>query len=138
MDHLFKWATDIRFTRAPEIRPTYPQYLADLDISVAYHTKLVSFARQFFQFAQRRWPDRYERVDHIYLDSLRSNLKEKEVKRRQIYTLGGCARPGGRRTAFACPKSASGPPWHSSSSLGCASAPSPRCRWRPSIGIKRR
>ncbi len=87
MDHLLKWATDIRLTRAPEIRPVYPQYLADLDFSVAYHTKQLSFTRQFFQFAQRHWPDRYERVDHIYLDSLRSNLKEKEVKHQQIYTL---------------------------------------------------
>ena len=88
MDHLLQWATDICFTRAPKIRPTYPQYLADLDISVAYHTKLVSYARQFFQFARRHWPDRYERVDQVYLDSLRSNLKEREVKRRKIYSLG--------------------------------------------------
>ena len=87
MNHLLEWATDICLTRAPDIRPTLPRYLADLDISVVYHTKLLSFARQFFEFAIRRWPDRYERVDHIYLDSLRSNLKEKEIKRRKIYTL---------------------------------------------------
>lgn len=87
MDQLLKWATNIRFTRAPEIRPTYPQYLADRGISVSYHTKQLSFVRQFFEFALQRWPGRYERVDHIYLDSLRSNLKEKEIKRRKIYTL---------------------------------------------------
>ena len=87
MDRLLKWATDIRFTRAPELRPTYPQYLANRGISVSYHTKQLSFVRQFFEFALRRWPGRYERVNHVYVDSLRSNLKEKEVKRLQIYTL---------------------------------------------------
>jgi integrase len=87
MDHLLKWATDTRFTRAPEIRPTLPHYLADLGVSVVYHIKLLSFARQFFEFALRRWPEHYERVDYVYLDSLRSNLRESTVKKKKIYTL---------------------------------------------------
>ena len=87
MNHLLEWATDICFTRAPEIRPTLPCHLDALDFSVVYHSKLLSFARQFFEFARRRWPGRYVRVDHIYLDSLRSNRQEEEVKRWRIYTL---------------------------------------------------
>ena len=88
MNRLLEWGTDIRFPDAPKIRPTLPRYLAEFDISVTYHAKLLAFTRQFFKFAIRRWPGRYERIDPVYLDSLRSNLKEKEIKRRKIYSLG--------------------------------------------------
>jgi integrase len=87
LDHLLRWATSSPFSRAPEIRPTYPAHLVNLQKSPEYERKLLNNARSFFAWSRERWPDRYAILGREYLDSLRSKRKAGVVKLRELYTL---------------------------------------------------
>ncbi|MBN2390729.1 MAG: tyrosine-type recombinase/integrase [Anaerolineae bacterium] len=86
VDHLLRWATSTPLSRAPEIRPVFPQYLNDLGKAPEYQRKLLNTARRFFEWARDRWPDRYV-LKRQYIDSLRSKAKDTAVPSREIYSL---------------------------------------------------
>lgn len=59
IDHLLRWATDVSLTRAAKLRPTFPQYIGQLELSPDYQNKIFSYARRFFVYAQNQWQERY-------------------------------------------------------------------------------
>lgn len=87
LDHVLRWATDTSLMQAPDLRPGLPQYLSSLDLSPNYQDKMLSYARCFFTYAQRQWPERYEKVGYNWIKSLRSKDKPGEVEKREIFTL---------------------------------------------------
>ena len=73
---LLMWADDKPFTKAPDIRPAYPEFLARQrreDKPLAYNTQecWLSMAKGFFQWAVAAYPRRYRQVNSLWLDSLR-------------------------------------------------------------------
>jgi len=69
LDHLLRWATNRPFSHAPDVRPVFPLYLAEMALSTSYQGKTLEIARQFFEWARERYPDTYP--SHSYLETLR-------------------------------------------------------------------
>ena len=89
---LLYWADDRAFTRAPEIRPAYPEFLARQrrdESPLAYGTQecSLSMAKVFFRWAMAAHPRRYRRVTSLWLDSLRPARAQGHVARHQAYRL---------------------------------------------------
>ncbi len=60
LDHLLRWATNIQFKRAADLRPVLPTYLQSLGtMSESYQTKLLVICRDFFEWGRDRYPDSY-------------------------------------------------------------------------------
>jgi integrase len=86
VDHLLRWATSVSLTRAAALRPTLPQYLGELDISVGHRDKVLLYARHFFEYARNHW-ERYESVPSDWLESLRAKDQPGKVQNREKYTV---------------------------------------------------
>ncbi len=87
MTHLLEWATSTRFPDAPALRSTLPRYLETQDLSHDYRDKLLLYARAFFEYGRKHWPQRYEKVDVDWIDSLRARGEPGVIKKRELYTL---------------------------------------------------
>lgn len=86
LDHLLRWSTDIPFSRADDIRPVFPRYVAEMGLSVRYQEKLIEIARSFIGWAYVRYPDAYP--GPLFLETLRPVKNHTPaVRRRQLYTL---------------------------------------------------
>jgi integrase len=85
--HMLNWATSVRFPDAPALRPTLPRYLEEQGASHDYRDKLLMYARAFFEYGQRHWPRRYDKVDGDWVDSLRARGEPGAIKKRELYTL---------------------------------------------------
>lgn len=87
LDHLLRWATDIPFARAADVRPVFPRYLVDWgDLSAAYQAKLLEIARAFLAWGRERYPDAYP--PSPYTATLRPvNEQAADVPEREIYTF---------------------------------------------------
>jgi integrase len=86
------WADDTPLTRAPEIRPTYPEFLARQRRDgepLAYSTQecFLSMAKVFLQWAVAAHPRRYRRITSLWLDSLRPARAKGHTEPHQAYTL---------------------------------------------------
>lgn len=87
---LLLWADDTSLTRAPAIRPSYPDYLARQrrdgePLSASTQEAFVSMARVFFTWAVAAHPRRYRRITALWLDALRPVRAKTGVKERQAY-----------------------------------------------------
>lgn len=87
VDHLLKWATDIPFARAADLRPTYPRYVAEVGhLTNSYQCKLLAIARNFFEWADERYPEAYP--GRVYTDTLRAvNPQATMAPETRLYTL---------------------------------------------------
>jgi site-specific recombinase XerD len=86
------WADDELLTRAPDLRPAYPQYLARQRRDgehLSYNTqeRAVSVAKTFFKWATAAHPRRYRQVTRLWLDALRPVKSTSGVTERQAYAL---------------------------------------------------
>lgn len=87
LDHLLRWATEIPFSKAPDIRPVFPRYLADQgELSGNYQSKLLEICRAFFAWARGCYPDNYPGA--AYVETLRPVTDQQgTVQERELYTL---------------------------------------------------
>lgn len=86
LDHLLRWATDIPFARAADIRPVFPRYIADLKTSPTYQAKTLETARAFLEWARDRNPDTYP--PKAYRETLRPvKTQPQAIETREYYTL---------------------------------------------------
>mgnify|MGYP001590219111 CR=1 FL=1 len=69
--HLLEWADATALTRAAQIVPAFPAYLADRHLSPSSIKKGLESARSFFEFARGHWPQRYHTVRQPWIDLLR-------------------------------------------------------------------
>lgn len=83
---LLRWAGDCRFTSADQLRPTYPQYLAEKGFSVWHTRKLLNVARDFYRWAGKNSPY-YKDLDPEWSKSLGIKVAEDQVKERVLFTL---------------------------------------------------
>ena len=86
------WADDTSLTRAPSIRPAYPQYLArqkrdGAHLSHGTQESAISSARTFFGWAVAAHPRRYRRITQLWLDAMRPVKQKSGVKERKAYSL---------------------------------------------------
>lgn len=89
---LLLWADDKSLTRAPELRPTYPEYLArqrrdGAPFSYGAQETWLSMARVYFEWALAAYPRRYRRVTTLWLQALRPARARGHVKEREAYSL---------------------------------------------------
>ncbi len=87
LDHLLAWATDCPLGRAAELRPVFPAYLAERDVSAGYVDKLLSICRAFFAWARGQYPERYAELRGDYVAGLRSKRGPGRVVEREFFTL---------------------------------------------------
>lgn len=87
LDHLLRWATRTPFTRAPDIRPVYPQYLLETATSASYQKKLLAYSRAFFTWSKDQWPDRYGKLTAAWIATLVTKKKPGRIKPREVFTL---------------------------------------------------
>lgn len=92
LKQLLMWADAKPLTRAPEIRPTFPEWLAvqvhdGQRAAYAGQEAAVSAAKTFFDWAVAAYPRRYRAVTRLWLDSLRPIKPKTGVKLRKAYTL---------------------------------------------------
>ncbi|MBN2002060.1 MAG: site-specific integrase [Anaerolineae bacterium] len=87
LDHLLRWATDVSFLHASDLRPVFPIYLAGLGKqSSGYQTKVLDVSRSFLEWARERSPDAYP--GRVYRDTLYPASSDESVEdEMQIYTL---------------------------------------------------
>lgn len=87
LDHLLRWATDTPFAKAPDLRPVFPRYLAELGgVSVGYQAKTLEIARGFLEWVQERFPDAYP--GRAYRETLRTVAGyEAAAPERELVTL---------------------------------------------------
>lgn len=86
LDHLLRWATATPLPQAPDLRPTYPQYLLDLNLSISFAGKCLAVARAFFSWAIANQPTRYA-VKPIFVESLILRKREPTVKEREFFSV---------------------------------------------------
>jgi len=89
---LLFWAGEKPLTRAPDVRPSYPEYIARQrrdGAPLAHGTQetWLSIAKVFFRWAVAAHPRRYRRVTTLWLDSLRPARAKGHLKERQAYSL---------------------------------------------------
>jgi integrase len=92
LDLLLLWADDKPLTRAPELRPAYPEFLARQrrdGQALAYATQecWLSMAKVYFQWAAAAHPRRYRRVSSLWLESLRPARAKGHRVQHQAYSL---------------------------------------------------
>jgi len=86
LDHLLRWATDVPFVRAADLRPTLPRYLSAAGNSLSYQKKLLEICRSFLTWAEERHPDRYP--NRTFIETIRPvQQNEPAVPHRELYTL---------------------------------------------------
>jgi len=89
---LLLWADDRSMTKAPDFRPTLPEFIARQRRDgqpLAYGTQetWLSMHKVFFQWAVAAHPRRYRRITTLWLDALRPAKSRGHTKERQAYTL---------------------------------------------------
>jgi len=89
---LLQWADSKPLTKAPEIRPAYPEFLARQRRDgepLAYGTQecFLSMAKVFFQWAVAAHPRRYRRISSLWLESLKPARAKGHQPPREAYTL---------------------------------------------------
>ena len=89
---LLVWAGEKALTRAPELRPAYPEFLARQrrdgnPLARGTQETWLSMAKIYFQWAMAAHPRRYRRVTTLWLDSLRPARAKGHRKERQAYGL---------------------------------------------------
>ena len=95
--HLLKWADDVPFPRAQNIRPAYPVYLRDVPVirnykptgrTLSRSTQELAcmIARNFYTWAHRH-QRRYKAVEPTWIDTLRPGRLPETMHEREIYTL---------------------------------------------------
>ena len=89
---LLFWADEKPLTRAPDIRPAYPEYLArqrrgDDPLKHGTQETWLSIAKVFFRWAVAAHPRRYRRVTTLWLDSLRPARARGHPMKRQAYSV---------------------------------------------------
>lgn len=89
---LLIWADSKSLERAPDIRPTLPEFLTrqrrnGRHLSHGGQETFISMARVFFTWAMAAHPRRYRRITRLWLDSLRPVRERTGVKERQAYSL---------------------------------------------------
>lgn len=89
---LLMWADGTPLTRAPEIRPTYAEYLArqrrdEQPLSYGAQSTWMSIARMYFEWALAAYPRRYRRVTTLWMDALRPARAKGHLKEREAYSV---------------------------------------------------
>lgn len=76
--HVLKWLDNKPLCNAPSVIPALPEYLLtarddgkDVTLHPATMTKILSFARDLFEFAKRENPREYKQITDYWLDTLR-------------------------------------------------------------------
>ncbi len=96
-NYLLEWAGSTSFTEAQSVEPTFPKYLLtarkdgkDGILSLRHLEKITNHARVFFEWAKRKWPSRYKKIEPDWMDALRPPKEIKKlarVKKREYWTL---------------------------------------------------
>lgn len=91
--HLLEWAEARSFREAPEIRPTFPNYLltarrdgGEGQLSPEYVRKVISVARRFFKWLSTHRLG-YRVCGSVWLDTLKVPLMIVEPSEREVVTL---------------------------------------------------
>ena len=87
LDHLLHWATTTPLPKAPILRPTFPQYLIDLSLSVSFTSKCLAVARAFFTWTVANLPARYPDIKPTFVESLILRKRATEVVEREFFTV---------------------------------------------------
>jgi site-specific recombinase XerD len=92
LDLLLLWADERSFTKAPDLRPSYPEFLARQrrdGEALQYATQMawISIAHGFFEWALAAHPRRYKRVTSLWLTSLRPAVPKPHKSAREAYTI---------------------------------------------------
>jgi integrase len=71
--HLLLWADEIVFSKAPNVRPTFPTYLKDVGANLAPTTlkKIVNAAKRLFVWLKLTHPTQFRTVTKAWIDALR-------------------------------------------------------------------
>jgi integrase/recombinase XerD len=95
--HLLEWADDRPFTKSNAIHNIFPDYLLkarndgkSAQLSPGHMTKILSFTRDFFDWAKREYHHEFRGISTSWIDSLqvrRSKRAGSRLVRRQFWTL---------------------------------------------------
>lgn len=84
--HLLQWAGELTFQRVQTIRPSFPQYVRDLNLSPIYVSHVIRSAHRFFS-----WLAKHQRgfgfISAAWLDTLKTPSMVIEEKKHQAVTL---------------------------------------------------
>src|SRR5690606_32075168 len=68
--YLLEWADDRPLEKAPKIRPTFPAYLDQFDLSNVTKHGITSTAAQFFSWARYADPRRFIEISPLWIETL--------------------------------------------------------------------
>lgn len=87
LDLMLRWARETPLSRAPQIRPVFPQYLESEELSESYRKKTCATVRGFYVWAVGRWPDWHATVSGEWIESLKPARGQQSVRERELYTV---------------------------------------------------
>lgn len=89
--HLLEWADEKLLTSAKNITPAFPAYLAQKKkYSSHYTNKVMTVAREFFNFSKGEWRSRYGGLNESWIQTLRPSKRngaQSQIKEHLHYTL---------------------------------------------------
>ena len=85
--HLIEWADRASLANVRKIRPVFPRYLAERDLSHASQARACNTARAFFLWLKEEHSRSYGRITSIWLDTLRPAKQAELPRERDVYTL---------------------------------------------------
>lgn len=95
LEYLLKWVEKVPFPEAHKIRISFPTYLCNLNkpdsservLSTSTLHAMLNVSRMFFQWARSGYPERFENIQPIWIDSLRPprHLNQQETIKEHLY-----------------------------------------------------
>jgi len=92
--HLLLWADEVPFSRAPDIRPTFPCYLASIcprgetrTFAPATLKKIVNTAKRFFLWVKATYPREFRGLPKRWIDTLRPPRSVEPAPSHEFVTL---------------------------------------------------
>jgi len=92
--HLLLWADEVPFSRVPDIRPTFPSYLASVrprgetgTFAPATLKKIVNTAKRFFLWVKATYPREFRGLPKRWIDTLRPPRSVEPPPNHEFVTL---------------------------------------------------
>ena len=92
--HLLLWADEVPFSRVPDIRPTFPSYLASVrprgetgTFAPATLKKIVNTAKRFFLWVKATYPREFRGLPKRWIDTLRLPRSVEPAASHEFVTL---------------------------------------------------
>lgn len=84
---LLIWADDTLLSDAPQVRPTFPTYLAGQDLAQSTVDGMMAVVRTYFRWAMVAHKRRYRAISPLWLETLQPPTVPSSAPTREFYTL---------------------------------------------------